>query len=254
MTRVICLASGKGGVGKTVTTANLAAALAKFGERVVAIDGNLTTSNLGLHLGIPLYPVTIQDVLRKKARLKEATYYHPAGFRVIPADVSFDKFMLPKANDLLEVFYRLTGDAGFVLIDSAAGLGKEAQAAIEASDEMITITSPELPAMTDALKLGKMAENFDTKNIGVIINRVRGESFEFKADGVEDFLSLPVLGHVHESVEIPRSVARGEPVVTHKPGSKPAQQFMAIAAKLIGEDYRPKFGSGLVSRVFGWLR
>ena len=56
--------------------------------------------------------------------MKEATHYHPSGFRIVPAYVSFEKLMLPKANDFLDIFYKLTGDADFVLIDSAAGLGQ----------------------------------------------------------------------------------------------------------------------------------
>lgn len=254
MTRIITIASAKGGVGKTVTTANLAAALAQFGKKVVAVDGNLTTSNLGLHLGIPLYPVTLQDVLKRRARLKEATYYHPAGFRIVPADVSFEKLMLPKAHDLMDIFYRLTGDADFVLIDSAAGLGREAQAAVEAADEVITVTNPELPALTDALKLNRVADKFETQNLGVVINRIRNESYELKPDDVQDFLDLPILGRVPEDRNVPRSVAKKEPIVTYKPNSRAAQQFKSIAAQLIGEEYKPGFSFGLAARLFGWLR
>src|SRR4030042_2598470 len=95
MTRIITIASGKGGVGKTTLVSNLAAALAGFKKSVIAVDGNLTTANLGIHLGIPLYPVTLQDVLNGKARLKDALYYHDSGFRVLPADVSIEKLLSP---------------------------------------------------------------------------------------------------------------------------------------------------------------
>ena len=83
MTRIITVASGKGGVGKTTLVSNLATALANFKKSVIAVDGNLTTPNLGLHLGIPLYPVTLQDVLNGHSSLNEALYYHPAGFTVL---------------------------------------------------------------------------------------------------------------------------------------------------------------------------
>ncbi|UCD07328.1 MAG: AAA family ATPase, partial [Candidatus Aenigmatarchaeota archaeon] len=95
MTRVICVASGKGGVGKTTVVSNLSAALAALGKSVIAIDGNLTTSNLGLHLGISMYPITLQDVLRGRANIRDAVYHHQDGFKVVPADVSIDKVMSP---------------------------------------------------------------------------------------------------------------------------------------------------------------
>src|SRR4030042_955156 len=144
MTRVITIGSGKGGVGKTTLVSTLAAALAGFKKSVIAVDGNLTTANLGIHLGIPLYPVTLQDVLNGKAKLNDALYYHPAGFTVLPADISLRKLRLADSRELVDVFYKLVGSCDFILVDSAAGLGKEALSALEAADETIIVTNPEL--------------------------------------------------------------------------------------------------------------
>jgi septum site-determining protein MinD len=252
MTRIIAVASGKGGVGKTTVVSNLAAALAHFRKSVVAIDANLTTSNLGLHLGIPLYPVTLNDVLNGKARVKDALYYHSAGFRVIPGNVSLTKLMTPQSNRLLNVFYKLAGDSDFVLIDTAAGLGKEALAAIKAADEVITVTNPEMPALTDALKLSKIARGFETDNVGVIVNRIKNMPHEVPVDRIGEFLGLPVIGRIHEDHSVGRSIASRQPVVLHSPNSISAQQIKAIAAGLIGETYvirRP-----VSQRFFGWLR
>jgi len=252
MTRIIAVASGKGGVGKTTMVSNLAAALSHFRKSVVAIDANLTTSNLGLHLGIPLYPVTLNDVLNGRAKVKDALYYHSAGFRVIPGDVSISRLMVPQSSKLLDVFYKLAGDADFVLIDTAAGLGKEAQAAIKAADEMITVTNPEMPALTDALKLSRMARGFETDNIGVVVNRIKNMPHEVPTERIQEFLSLPVIGRVHEDHNVGRSIANRQPVVLYRPNSMSSQQIKALAASLIGRQYSIK--RPFSHRFFGWLR
>lgn len=252
MTRIVCVASGKGGVGKTTLVANLAASLAEFGQRVIAIDGNLTTANLGLHLGVPLYPTTMQDVLNGDVRIKDAMYYHPSGFRFIPAGVSISSIMTPNASELSNVFFNLVDDADFILIDSAAGLGNEALSAIGASDEIITITNPELPALTDALKLGKVADELGARHIGAVVNRIKNDSHEMGVDEIGEFLNLPVIGRVHEDSSVPKAIAAKDPVVRNNPNSRAAREFKAIAAGLIGRNYKVKVP--LITQLFGWLK
>ena len=252
MTRVIVVSSGKGGVGKTTLVANLASALAEFNRSVIAVDCNMTTSNLGIHLGIPMYPKTLQDVLNGKARIKDAMYFHPRGFRVVPSDIALSKSMVPKANDLIDVFYKLAGETDFVLVDSAAGLGHEALASLDAADEVIIVTNPELPALSDALKLKKLASKFATHNIGVIVNKVKKESSEYHIDDIESFLDAPILGVVSDDSAVRDAIAMKEPAVVSKPHSKASIQMKAIAAKIAGLEYEPKIP--LTHRLFGWLK
>ena len=254
MSRIIAVASGKGGVGKTTVVANLAAALAGFNKHVVAIDGNLTTSNLGLHLGIPLYPVTLQDVMKGTARLRDCLYNHPMGFTVVPADMSLEKIMAPEAGQLVDVLYGLTDKAHIMLIDTAAGLGKEALTTIESADEVMIVTNPELSAITDALKIAKVAERRGTHITGVVLNRIRNEKHEFDIDDARNFLNLPIIGGVPEDYEVRRAIANKEPVVLHNPRSAAAQELMALAARLIGKEYEPVRYSNFLTRLFGWLR
>lgn len=251
MTRIITIASGKGGVGKTTLVANLAAALSQYGKSVVALDANLTTSNLGLHLGIHLYPKTLHDVLEGKAKIQDATYQHKTGFRVIPADISLRKMRNVKSHNFVDIFYRLLEGTDFILIDSAAGLGREARASIEAADELITVTNPELPAVTDALKLGLLAKKSETHNLGVIVNRVKNEYHEVPIEHIEEMLGLPVIGRIPEDREVRKAIALKEPIVSYNPKSRAAQHMKAIAAQLIGEEYTPKKPWSL--RLFGWL-
>lgn len=253
MARIVCVASGKGGVGKTTLCSNLAAGLSRLGRSVIAIDCNLTTSNLGLHLGVPMYPVTLQDVLKGNATVEDAIYYHSGGFRVVPADMSLSKSHSSTADRLLDVFYSLANGnrADVILIDSSAGLGRETKTAIEASDEMITITNPELPALVDALKLGKIADSLHTKNLGMVLNRVRHEPHEVKKEEAEKFLGLPLMGLVNEDRNVGRAISAKEPVVIRSPNSTAARQFNAIAAGLVGERYDAKVS--LLHRLFNWL-
>ena len=253
MTRIICVASGKGGVGKTTIVANLATALTELEQNVVVIDSNMHTSNLGLHLGIPLYPVTLQDVLRGKAKIRDALYHHPNGFRVIPADISLAKRMTVKPKQLMSVVYKLIGDADFIIIDAMAGLGQEAMSAIEVADEMITVTNPELPALTDAFKLNKVANELETHNLGVVVNRIKNESHEFSVEGVKEFLNLPILSLICEDHNVRKAIGNKEPVITYRPGSRSSREFRAMAKTIIkGEYEKPKYS--ISQKLFGWFK
>jgi cell division ATPase MinD len=247
--RIITISSGKGGVGKTTLCANLAAALSELGKSVIVVDANLSTSNLGLHLGIPLYPNTLQDVLKGKIRIKDAIYHHPAGFKIIPADVSVRKLMVPKKSELVDVFLNLAESADFVLIDSAAGLGAEARSAIEAAEEMIAVTNPEMPALTDALKLVTLADRYATGIIGVVVNRVRKEKHEVSLEDVGNFLELPVLGVIKEDRRVREAIAKKMPVLLHKPRASSSKQIRQIAEKLAGEERRKGFWERLFGQV-----
>jgi septum site-determining protein MinD len=251
MARIIAISSGKGGVGKTTLVANLSAALAQYGKSVVALDANLTTSNLALHLGMHLYPNTLHDVFERRARIKDVIYTHKTGFKVIPADISMRRLRDVKPHDYVAVFYRLLEENDFILIDSPAGLGKDSQATIEAADELITITNPELPAITDALKLSLIASRYSTHNLGVVVNRIKRESHEVPIDHIEKMLGLPAIGRIPEDREVRKAIALKEPVVSYNPKSPAAQHIKALAANLIGEEYTPRMPWGI--RLFGWL-
>ncbi len=251
MGRIITVASGKGGAGKTTFVCNLAATMARLGKDVVAVDANLTTPNLGVHLGIPLYPVTLQDVLAGEAKLKEAIYSDKSGIKVIPADMSITRLSKTSANELVNVLYKLADGFDFVLVDSAAGLGKEAVTAVEAADELITITNPEMPALVDALKLVKITDKLETTNLGVVLNKVRRDRNELNQREVTEFLGMNILGTIPDDHNMRKALLVKQPLVTYKPRSRAVKGYRSIAASLAGIPVKKQ--AKFIS-VLSWLR
>src|SRR3989338_3342962 len=126
MSKFIVITSGKGGVGKTTSAVNLAAAISSFDEDVALVDVNLSTPNVGLHLGAPVVPVTLNHVLSGKAELVDAIYEHESGAKVIPASLSIKELDNVDAKELKNFAKELKKVSDIVILDSAAGLGDEA--------------------------------------------------------------------------------------------------------------------------------
>ena len=256
MTRVIAISSGKGGVGKTTMTSNLGVALNDFGQKTVVVDTNLTTPNLGFHLGVPLYPKTLHDVMKGEASIDDATYIHPSGLKVIPAGISMADLKASNPKNLSKAVIGLVGDHDVVLLDSAAGLGKESMAGIHAADELLVVTNPQLPAVTDALKAIKVAEEEGTKVVGVVLNKIKGRSAELSVSDVEALLGYPVISQVPHDDTMVESLAAKMPIVAYAPNAKSSIEIKKLAAALVGVDYKPPSyrGPSFLSKIFGFLK
>jgi len=252
MTRLIILTSGKGGVGKTTLASNLAAALTDFGEKVIVMDANLTTPNLALQLGMHFAPHT--DVLRGDSRLKDATYPHPHGFKVIPAGMGLKDLKGVDIGRLPEISLHLLGKADYIIMDCAAGLGREAISALSASDEAIIVTNPDLPSLSDALKVIKIAEESKVKIIGVVVNRIKGKRYELSEEEIEELLEVPVIAKIPEDDNVALSIAVKEPLVKCCPDSPAAIEIKKLAARLCGKKFRVFKPKSLIRRFIGWLK
>jgi len=255
MTRLIILTSGKGGVGKTTLSSNLAAALTDFGEKVIVMDANLTTPNLGLHLGMHLTPNTLHNVLKGESRLKDAIYPHPYGFKVIPASLGLNDLKGVDVGRLPEISLNLIGKADYVILDCAAGLGREAISALSASDEAIIVTNPDLPSVTDALKILNIAKETNVKIIGVVINRIKGNLFELSKDEIESLLKVPVIAKIPEDPNVALSIVAKKPLIEFSPYSPAATEIKKLAARLSGRKYQEELieKKGLFKRFVDWL-
>ncbi len=158
-TKVIGILSGKGGVGKTTLTFNLGTALTDFGKNVLIIDGNLTTPNLGIHAGIPLYPKSLHDVLKGKADIYDVMHVLPSSLKIVPASININDLKGVNPEFLASSLKDLVGKLDYILVDGSPGLGKEALSVLKSSGEVIGVTTPELPALTDLLKSIRLVED-----------------------------------------------------------------------------------------------
>ncbi len=235
---IITVTSGKGGVGKTTTTINLGAALNALNKEVIIVDANLTTPNVGLHLGAPIVPVNLNHVMQGKAKVSDAIYEHDSGTKVIPSSLSVKELRKINHGKLTDVAKKLRGMADFILLDSAAGLGDEAVASIEAADELVIVTNPEITAVTDALKTVRLAQELGKKVKGVIVTRVSGNQHEMSISNIKEMLDLPVLGVVPEDKKVLASLRHKDAVIHMYPYTKSALAYKKIAAKIAGVNYR----------------
>jgi len=243
--RSIAVIGGKGGVGKTTIAVNLSAFFAQLGYGVTAVDCNLTTPNLGLHLGLHLAPKTLHDVL-KGEELSKAIYPHYLGFNLIPGSLNINDLTDLDPTRLLDVLPEIKTD--FLIIDSAAGLGREALIALQACEEVLIVTNPELTAVTDALRTIKLSENLGKEIIGIVLNRVGRKRYELTKHEVEDFLSYPVIAQIPEDKWVPKSVSEKIPLVGYKPESKAGTELRNLGLAILGHSFR--FKRSFWSRLF----
>jgi septum site-determining protein MinD len=173
--------------------------------------------------------------------------------KIIPASLSADSIKDVSIERFQSVMLNLLGKADIVIVDAAAGLGKEALAAISVADDLIIVTNPELPAVTDALKTIKVAEEKGTRILGVVVNRVRGMKHELSLDEIKSMLEVPILAAVPEDLAVPRSIAKRIPVVHHRPRSRASLEFQRLAAKIIGEPWAEIKARSWIDRLFFWI-
>ncbi len=238
---VITITSGKGGVGKTTATANLSAALAMRGKRVVAIDADIGLRNLDVVMGLENRIVyDLVHVVEGTCRLRQAMIKDKRleTLFLIPAAQSRDKNAV-KPQDMIDVCEQLRPDFDFVLVDSPAGIEQGFRNAIAPADLVLIVTTPEVSAVRDADRIIGLVEAEEKGPARLIVNRLRpgmvqrGDMLD-TAD-VLDVLSIDLLGIVPDDESIITSTNRGVPVVMEN-NSRAGQAFRNIAARLLGEE------------------
>ena len=241
MSEVYVVTSGKGGVGKTTTSANVGAGLAIKGKSVVLIDADIGLRNLDVVMGLEnriVYDVV--NVIEGKARLKQALIKDKrySNLCLLPAAQTRDKSAV-SPEQMKAVCDELRKDFDFVIIDCPAGIEQGFKNAIAGADKAIVVTTPEISAVRDADRIIGLLEASDIKNPMLVLNRIkvnmvkRGEMMAL--EDVSEVLAIDVLGVVPDDESIVVSTNKGEPAVADEK-SFAGQAFREIVLRMLGEN------------------
>lgn len=241
MGEVIVITSGKGGVGKTTTTANIGTGLALAGKKVVLIDTDIGLRNLDVVMGLEnriVYDLVdvIDGVCRvKQALIKDKRY---EGLYLLPAAQTRDKTSVTP-EQMINLINELKTDFDYIIIDCPAGIEQGFKNAIAGANRAIVVTTPEVSAVRDADRIIGLLEANELRNPKLLINRVRVDMVKrgdmMSIDDIIDILAIDLIGVVPDDEKIVISTNKGEPAVTD-PKSLAGQAYRNVTKRIQGED------------------
>lgn len=241
MGEVIVITSGKGGVGKTTTTANLGTGLTQLGYKVVVVDADIGLRNLDVVMGLENRIVyDIVDVVDGVCRLKQALIKDKRyeGLYLLPAAQTKDKNAITTAQ-MQKLTSELKQEFDYVLIDCPAGIEQGFRNAIVGADRAIVVTTPEISAVRDADRIIGLLEAAEIRDPELIVNRIRIDMVKrgdmMNIDDMIDILAIRLIGVVPDDQAIVISTNRGEPAVTDA-NSLAGQAYKNVSRRIAGEE------------------
>lgn len=241
MAKVITITSGKGGVGKTTSTANLGTALAGLGNKVVVVDADIGLRNLDVVMGLENRIVyDLVDVIEGNCRLRQALIKdkHEAELHLLPAAQTRDKDAVTQ-EEMVELVDQLREEFDFVLIDSPAGIESGFKNAIAGADEIIIVTTPEVSAVRDADRIIGLCEAYEKGQPRLILNRLRPKMVRsgemMSVEDVLQILAIDLIGIIPEDEDVITATNKGEVLVLDK-SSKTGKYYTDIARRINGEE------------------
>ncbi len=259
---VVTITSGKGGVGKTTATANISAALASAGQKVVCIDADIGLRNLDVVLGLENRIVyDLVDVIEGRCRLRQALIRDKRlpELYLIPAAQTRDKSAV-SPSDMIRLVDELRPEFDWILVDSPAGIERGFRNAIAPANRVLVVTNPEVSAVRDADRIIGMVEAEEKGPAQLIINRIKPGMVKRKemlsVDDVLELLAIELIGLVPDDDHVITSTNVGLPIVMDAK-NKAGQAFREIAQRLMGKDIpfpNLEEDSGLFARMTRWMR
>lgn len=239
--KTIVITSGKGGVGKTTSSANIGTALAMQGNKVCLIDADIGLRNLDVVMGLENRIVyDIVDVVENNCRLEQAMIRDKRydGLYLLPAAQTRDKTSVTPFQ-MKELVDELKEEMDYVVVDSPAGIEQGFKNAIAGADRAIIVTTPEISAVRDADRIIGLLEAEGLRDPEVIINRIRADMVErgdmMGIDDMIEILAIDLIGIVPEDEGIVVSTNKGEPIALNDK-AKAGQAYRNIARRIMGED------------------
>ena len=240
MSEVIVITSGKGGVGKTTTTANIGAGLVSLGKKVVVIDTDLGLRNLDVVMGLENRIVyNLVDVVEGKCRMKQALIKDKRyeNLYLLPSAQTKDKSSV-SPEQIKKLTEELKEEFDYILLDCPAGIEQGFQNAIAGADRAIIVTTPEVSAIRDADRIIGLLQKNKIEAMDLLINRIRMDMVKrgdmMSVDDVTEILAIHLLGIVPDDEQIIVSTNQGDTVVGTGSGS--GRAYLNICKRILGED------------------
>lgn len=240
MSEVIVITSGKGGVGKTTTTANVGTGLAKEGKKVVLIDTDIGLRNLDVVMGLENRIVyNLVDVIESNCRIKQALIKDKRypNLYLLPSAQTRDKSSV-QPEQMAKLTAELKEEFDYILLDCPAGIEQGFKNAIAGADRAIVVTTPEVSAVRDADRIIGLLEANEIRRTELIVNRLRADMVKrgdmMSSDDVVEILAIELLGVVPDDENIVVSTNQGEPLVGSN--TMAGQAYANICQRILGEE------------------
>ena len=229
----ICIASGKGGVGKSTIAANLGVALSELGINSIVVDGDLEGTSIGSIIGAKPNLPTIHDCLSGDQTIEDViTKLHGTSFVV--GGIEIDKLRDIDLDLFEDAISTLMEKFEIVIVDSPPSLGIDTVNVISSCVTMLLVVTPDITSMVNALKTIIVAEKVGCTIIGTLVNKSSGD-YDIPDAHISTVLGIDIIGRLSDDMDIKKALSIGEPIFLYNPKSKFSLELMDVASKLVGK-------------------